>query len=95
MPYKLRKARGQNLYWVISEETGKKHSLEPLPLDVAEKQLKALYYAMGLEVKRKDLLKSKALRRKNPNMSRFQPGTDEAKEWMIRAREGRKKKEQN
>jgi hypothetical protein len=94
MPYKLRKARGQNLYWVISEETGKKHSLEPLPLDVAEKQLKALYYAMGLEVKRKDLLKSKALRRKNPNMSRFQPGTDEAKEWMQRAREGRKKKEE-
>ena len=94
MPYKLRKARGQNLYWVISEETGKKHSLEPLSLDVAEKQLKALYYEMGLEVKRKDLLKSKALRRKNPNMSRFQPGTDEAKEWMTRAREGRKKKEE-
>jgi len=95
MPYLIRKARGQNLYWVISEETGKKHSLEPLPLDVAEKQLKALYYAMGKEASQKDLLKSKALRRKNPNMSRFQPGTQEAKEWMERAREGRKKKEQN
>ena len=94
MPYLIRKARGKNLYWVISEDTGKKHSLEPLDLETAEKQLKALYRAMGQEASQKDLLKSKALRRKNPNMSRFQPGTEEAKEWMIRAREGRKKKEE-
>jgi hypothetical protein len=43
MPYKLRKAPGRNLYWVVSKETGRKHSLEPLPKSHAEAQMKALY----------------------------------------------------
>ena len=42
-PYKLRKAPGRNLYWVVSKETGRKHSLEPLPKSHAEAQMKALY----------------------------------------------------
>lgn len=43
MPYKLRKSRGKDLYWVITTDTGKKHSNEPLPLERAKAQMKALY----------------------------------------------------
>jgi len=43
MPYKLRKSPGKNLYWVVSTETGRKHSILPLPLKRAEAQMKALY----------------------------------------------------
>jgi hypothetical protein len=41
----LQKAKGG--YYVITEETGKKHSNKPLPKMTAEAQMKALYYAMG------------------------------------------------
>jgi hypothetical protein len=47
MPYKLRKAPRRELYWVVSTETGKKHSLEPLPKARAESQMKALYAVEG------------------------------------------------
>ena len=43
MPYRLRKAPKRDLYWVVSTETGKKHSNEPLPRERAEAQIKALY----------------------------------------------------
>lgn len=43
MPYKLRKAPNRDLYWVVNKETGKKHSNEPLPLERAKAQMKALY----------------------------------------------------
>jgi hypothetical protein len=46
MPYKLRKSRGKDLYWVVGED-GKKHSKDPIPRETAEKQMKALYIAMG------------------------------------------------
>jgi hypothetical protein len=46
MPYKLRKARGKDLYYVITKDTGKKHSNEPLPLERAKAQMKALYASM-------------------------------------------------
>lgn len=42
MPYKLRKAPGQDLYWVISIDTGKKHSNEPIPLEKAQAQMRVL-----------------------------------------------------
>jgi hypothetical protein len=45
MPYSLQKAKGG--YYVITEGTDKKHSLKPLSKDTAERQMKALYYAMG------------------------------------------------
>lgn len=45
MPYKLRKAPGRDLYWVVSKETGRKHSKEPLPKARAEAQMRALYAA--------------------------------------------------
>jgi hypothetical protein len=43
MPYKLRKAPKRELYWVVSKETGDKHSNEPLPKDRAKAQMRALY----------------------------------------------------
>ena len=46
MPYKLRKCRGKDLYWVITKTTGEKHSNEPLPLERAKAQMKALYASM-------------------------------------------------
>jgi hypothetical protein len=45
MPYKLKASKGG--YYVVTEATGKKHSLKPLPKMTAEAQMKALYYAMG------------------------------------------------
>lgn len=46
MPYKLRKAPGKDLYWVISIETGKKHSNEPISKEKAEAQKRVLEAAM-------------------------------------------------
>jgi len=44
MPYELKKAKGG--YYVVTEASGKKHSKKPLSKDTAERQMKALYYAM-------------------------------------------------
>jgi len=49
MPYFLRKAPRRELYWVVSRETGAKHSKDPMPRKKAEAQMKALYMAMGKE----------------------------------------------
>lgn len=43
MPYKLRKAPGKELYWVVNKETGKKHSKDPISKEDAKAQMKALY----------------------------------------------------
>ena len=43
MPYKLRKAPRRNLYWVVSKDTGLKHSKDPLPMERAKAQMRALY----------------------------------------------------
>lgn len=42
MPYKLQKAPGKDLYWVVSIDTGKKHSNEPISKEKAEAQLRVL-----------------------------------------------------
>lgn len=42
MPYALRKAPNRNLYWVVNTDTGKKHSIEPIPEDRAKKQMRLL-----------------------------------------------------
>lgn len=42
MPYKLRKAPNKPLYWVITIETGKKHSKLPIPMEKAKAQLRIL-----------------------------------------------------
>jgi hypothetical protein len=46
MPYKLRKAPNRDLYWVVSVETGAKHSKEPIPKAKAEAQMRILVSAM-------------------------------------------------
>lgn len=45
--YKLRKAPRRELYWVVSKEDGRHHSKEPLPLERAKAQMRALYAAKG------------------------------------------------
>jgi len=45
MPYKLRKAPNRNLYWVVAED-GSKKSKEPIPLERAKAQMKALYISL-------------------------------------------------
>lgn len=49
MGYKLRKAPKRELYWVVNKETGKKHSKDPIPLERAKAQMRALYSAMRME----------------------------------------------
>ena len=49
MPYKLRKAPGRDMYWVVSVDSGAKHSKEPLPLDRARRQMVALNIAYARE----------------------------------------------
>lgn len=46
MPYKLRKAPKRDLYWVVTSETGKKHSKDPIPKDKAKAQLRILKKAL-------------------------------------------------
>lgn len=45
MPYKIRKAPGEDLYWVVAED-GQHQSKDPIPYERAERQMKALYIAM-------------------------------------------------
>ena len=42
MPYKLRKAPKRELFWVVNTDTGKKHSIEPIPRDRAPRQMTLL-----------------------------------------------------
>jgi hypothetical protein len=46
MPYVLRKAPNRNLYWVVTKETGKKHSRLPISLDKAKAQQRILEQAL-------------------------------------------------
>ena len=41
MPYALLKGPGG--YWVVTKDTGRKHSLKPLPKEKALAQMRALY----------------------------------------------------
>ena len=43
MPFKLRKAPRRELYWVVTKESGHKHSIDPLPYEQAMAQIRALY----------------------------------------------------
>lgn len=65
MPYKLRKAPNKSLYWVVSVDTGKKHSKEPIEKEKAEAQMRILMSAMKhedppsetIKMNRKDVIK--------------------------------------
>ena len=52
MPYHLKKKAGTNLYWVVSETSGKHFSKAPLPLETAKAQMAALYIHSGPEAKK-------------------------------------------
>lgn len=52
MPYRLRKAPNKNLYWVVGED-GSHKSLEPLPKERAQAQMRALYAVMARKERRK------------------------------------------
>ena len=43
MPYKLRKAPGKDLYWVVNKETKKKLSKIPMAKEQAMAQMRAVY----------------------------------------------------
>lgn len=43
MPFYLRKAPNRKLFWVVSKDTGKKFSKEPLSEEKAKAQQRALY----------------------------------------------------
>lgn len=47
MPYVLRKAPRREAYWVVNQDTGKKHSIDPLPRKKAEAQMRLLYAVEG------------------------------------------------
>ena len=53
MPYKLRKAPKRELYWVVTIETGKKHSKDPIPMEKAKAQMRVLESALhgGIAIK--------------------------------------------
>jgi hypothetical protein len=51
MPYKLRKAPKKELYWVVTSETGKKHSKDPIAKDKAQAQKRILEQALREELK--------------------------------------------
>ena len=50
MPYKLRKAPNRNLYWVVTSETGKKHSKDPIPIEKAKAQMRVLESVLAKEM---------------------------------------------
>ena len=43
MPYKLRKSRNQEKYWVVNKKSGHKYSKRPLDRSMAVRQMRALY----------------------------------------------------
>lgn len=60
MPYKTRKAPNRDLYWVVAID-GTKKSKEPLPLERAKAQMRALYAAEGRKKRGKGTSFSKFL----------------------------------
>ena len=49
MPWKLRKAPKQELYWVVNKDNGNKYSKKPLPREDAVAQMRALYASEARE----------------------------------------------
>ena len=47
MPYKLQKARGRDLYWVVTKSTGARHSIQPIEKSKAEAQMRVLNLVGG------------------------------------------------
>jgi len=43
MPYSIKRKPGTDLYWVVSDASGKHLSHAPIPLERAKKQMAAVY----------------------------------------------------
>jgi len=84
MPYKVRKYRGHDLYYVWNPETGQRFSYEPMPRKQAILQMKALYANENIDYD-KQILKKKKM-----GYQRYEPGSDRAKDIMAKARASRK-----
>jgi len=50
MPYKLVKKEGTDKYFVMTTDTGRLHSKEPMTKDMAKRQMTALNIAMAREM---------------------------------------------
>jgi hypothetical protein len=80
MPYKLRKVRQKDLYYVYNPETKERFSNEPMERKMAMRQLRALYANEGIDYD-KQIKKPKVMHKR-----RYEPGSDRAKEVMAKAR---------
>lgn len=65
MPFKLCKSRGKELYWVV-DVNGKKYSKEPIPLERAKAQMRALYANEGGSIAAPKLLRLE----RSPNLKK-------------------------
>lgn len=76
--YKLRKAPKKDLYWVVNVDTKKKHSVDPIPKEKAEAQLRILEQAM---VEKGEVVAKKPARAKRGGMrpSRLREAVAEAR----------------
>ena len=80
MPYTLRKAPGVERYWVVNTASGKKHSIDPLPKQRAEAQMRALYAVENgyqlRNVKRRSTSRSRKSRKSLRRYRSFRGGED-------------------
>lgn len=95
MPYKLRKAPNKELYWVITIETGKKHSKQPIPKEKAQTQLRILEAVeleggvLGFVGKYTDMVQKDYMEayKKNPTLPKLedvrQHLNNKDLEWMV------------
>ena len=81
MPYKLRKAPKRDLYWVVTIETGKKHSKDPIPLAKAQAQKRILEQTLVGGITRQELIDLNAKYPPATSGTRLQNGTDTIKHY--------------
>jgi hypothetical protein len=81
MPYRIRKAKNVDLYFV-SDFKGKKYSNDPVPKEDALKQMRALYASEG---------KEPPVKKTWPQRARYSKGSELAREVMKQVRDFKKK----
>lgn len=86
MPYKLRKHRGQELYYVVKKESGEKMMKTPIPRDEAIKMMRALYANEGVK------FYTPALPGTKKNKARKWESEEAKMAFMQKMRDARKKK---
>jgi hypothetical protein len=81
MPYRIRKAKNVDLYFV-SDFKGKKYSNDPVPKEDALKPMRALYASEG---------KEPPVKKTWPQRARYSKGSELAREVMKQVRDFKKK----